>query len=433
MKKRADWLFVAGCMVIFGLVVVLSGLKTAAILNKGEAFCDQAIGTERGPLTYLIAGASSPLTMENRKIKTQMVRQKSVERNAEVLSFFSPDSAQPSESSVERATIRLIPGGQSIGVKVNTKGVLVVGYHLIDGVRGQASPGESAGIRVGDVITKINGHQIRTITDVRDVIRSLSVAHQPLKLAVLRQKTLMVKRLDPVQDRGDHRFQLGLYIRDSASGIGTMTFFDPESHRYGALGHVISDHDTGQPILVDNGRIVQSSVQAIDKGEEGKPGEKIAFFPDNATSIGTVEKNTPFGIYGHMRGNHSMRSLQSARALPIALSSEVKEGPAEIRTVVNGDRVQTFHVRILNSISQRYPATKGLVIKITDPKLLRTTGGIIQGMSGSPIIQNGKLVGAVTHVFVNDPTCGYGVHIEWMLDEAGLNSSDKKTFQDFAS
>lgn len=319
--------------------------------------------------------------------------------------------------------LRLIPGGESIGVKLNTLGVLVVGYHLIHAENGEKSPGETAGVQVGDVITKINKIKIGDMSDVKRVLNQTG-SSKPLSMTILRRNVSIQKTLVPVKDTDDNHYRMGLYIRDSAAGIGTLTFYDPQSGRYGALGHVISDIDTRQPIVVNSGKIVRSTVNSIDKGKDGNPGEKIASFPNNAQSIGTINKNTPFGIYGRL--NQDLNNGMMEKGLPIALSNEVKEGPAKILTVLNGSKVQAFDIKILSSLPQKFPATKGLVIKITDPTLLRETGGIVQGMSGSPIIQNGKLIGAVTHVFVNDPTSGYGVHIEWMLQEAGINIYQKK-------
>ncbi|MFC4617938.1 SpoIVB peptidase [Camelliibacillus cellulosilyticus] len=315
--------------------------------------------------------------------------------------------------------IRLVPGGESIGVKLNSIGVLVVGYHLIDTKDGEKSPGEEAGIKVGDIITGINGHVVEEMADVKDFIRKAGDDGKPLKLKLLRNDQDIHKTLWPTMDKNDHKYRIGLYIRDSAAGIGTMSFYDPKSKKYGALGHVISDIDTKQPIHVHDGKIVKSSVTSIDKGRDGHPGEKIATFPTDETSIGNVTKNTPFGIFGKLTKKPSNNIYN--KPIPIALSDEVKEGPAKILTVVDGSHVEAFNIKILSSVDQKFPATKGLVIKITDPKLLSKTGGIVQGMSGSPIIQDGKLIGAVTHVFVNDPTSGYGVHIEWMLKEAGID------------
>ncbi len=187
---------------------------------------------------------------------------------------------------------------------------------------------------------------------------------------------------------------------------------------YGALGHVISDMDTQTPIAVGEGEIVHSSVNSISKSQNGEPGEKRATIFKGGKVIGTIEKNTSFGIFGKMadKPDHSVTD----NAMPVAFAEEVKEGPAQIYTVVNGQKVEKYNIEVVHVARQDHPATKGMVIKITDPRLLEKTGGIVQGMSGSPIIQNGKMIGAVTHVFVNDPTSGYGCFIEWMLQDAGI-------------
>ena len=317
---------------------------------------------------------------------------------------------------------RVIPGGQSIGVKLNTVGVLVVGHHLVNTLNGKKSPGEMAGIKVGDIITKINGTKIEKMADVAPFVQDAGENGKALNLVISRESGKFTTKLTPLKDKGENTYKLGLYIRDSAAGIGTMTFVHPDSKKYGALGHVISDMDTKKPIVVEDGQIVRSTVTSIEKGSNGDPGEKLARFSSDHEIVGNIQKNSPFGIFGKL--NKSLKNGIMDKPLPIALSNQVKEGPAKILTVVNNDQVEEFDIEIVNTIPQKFPATKGMVIKVTDPKLLEKTGGIVQGMSGSPIIQNGKLVGAVTHVFVNDPTSGYGVHIEWMLDEAGINIYD---------
>ncbi|MFP5109596.1 SpoIVB peptidase [Neobacillus sp. C211] len=314
---------------------------------------------------------------------------------------------------------RVIPGGQSIGVKLNTVGVLVVGHHLINTISGKKSPGEIAGIKIGDIITEINGNKIEKMSDVAPFVQTAGQEGKPLDMVISRESGKFTTQLTPLKDKGENIYKLGLYIRDSAAGIGTMTFVHPQSKKYGALGHVISDMDTKQPIVVEDGQIVRSTVTSIEKGSNGDPGEKLARFSSDREIVGNIQKNSPFGIFGEM-----VKELKNGvmdKPLPIALSHQVKEGPAKILTVVNDDQVEEFDIEIVSTIPQKFPATKGMVIKVTDPKLLKKTGGIVQGMSGSPIIQDGKLIGAVTHVFVNDPTSGYGVHIEWMLNEAGIN------------
>ncbi|MFC7370458.1 SpoIVB peptidase [Fictibacillus iocasae] len=321
--------------------------------------------------------------------------------------------------------IKVVPGGQSIGVKLNTLGVLVVGHHLVETSNGKKSPAELAGIQVGDIITKINGEPIEKMADVTPFVKSYSENKTPLNVTVIRNKKTHQKKLVPLEDKHDKSFRIGLYIRDSAAGVGTLTFFEPKSFKYGALGHVISDMDTKKPIIVNNGEILRSTVTSIEKGSNGHPGEKLARFSNDQHTLGSITRNSPFGIFGKL--NERMDNGGWDKPLPVAFSDQVKEGPAKILTVVNGSKVQEFDVKIISSVPQKFPATKGMVIKITDPKLLKLTGGIVQGMSGSPIIQDGRLIGAVTHVFVNDSTSGYGVHIEWMLDEAGIDIyNDKK-------
>ncbi|MDP4104512.1 MAG: SpoIVB peptidase [Bacillota bacterium] len=318
---------------------------------------------------------------------------------------------------------KVIPGGQSIGVKLNTAGVLVVGHHLVNTEEGKKSPGEIAGIKVGDMITEINGTKINKMSDVAPFVQTAGQNGQPLNMVISRENGKFTTKLTPLKDKGEEMYKLGLYIRDSAAGIGTMTFMDPRSKKYGALGHVISDMDTKKPIVVDDGQIVRSTVTSIEKGSNGDPGEKLARFSSDREIVGNINKNSPFGIFGKL--NKELKNGIMDEPLPIALSNQVKEGPAKILTVVDNDKVEAFNIEIVSTIPQKFPATKGMVIKVTDPKLLEKTGGIVQGMSGSPIIQDGKLVGAVTHVFVNDPTSGYGVHIEWMLNDAGINIYDK--------
>lgn len=318
---------------------------------------------------------------------------------------------------------KVVPGGQSIGVKLNTVGVLVVGHHQVNTDAGKKSPGELAGIKVGDIITQINGTKIEKMSDVAPFVQDAGESGKPLDLVITREEGKISAKLTPLKEKGEDNFKLGLYIRDSAAGIGTMTFFHPESKKYGALGHVISDMDTKKPIVVEDGEIVRSTVTSIEKGSHGDPGEKLARFSSDKETIGNITRNSPFGIFGEL--HKGMKNGVMDKAMPILLSHQVKEGPAQILTVVDSDEVQLFDIEIVSTIPQKFPATKGMVIKVTDPKLLEKTGGIVQGMSGSPIIQDGKLVGAVTHVFVNDPTSGYGVHIEWMLNEAGIDIYEK--------
>ncbi|MBY0145598.1 SpoIVB peptidase [Neobacillus niacini] len=368
------------------------------------------------PVSASLVSLNSNITLEQDKNNVSFIA--SEKGNEEMLLEFAGIPVKKVDVNVLK-DFRVKPGGQSIGVKLNTVGVLVVGHHLVNTEDGKKSPGEIAGIKIGDIITEINGSKIEKMTDVAPFVQNAGQSGEALDMVISRESGKFKTKLTPLKDKGENSYKLGLYIRDSAAGIGTMTFVHPQSKKYGALGHVISDMDTKKPIVVEDGQIVRSTVTSIEKGSNGDPGEKLARFSSDREIVGNITKNSPFGIFGVL--NKELKNGIMDKPLPIALSHQVKEGPAKILTVVNDDRVEEFEIEIVSTIPQKFPATKGMVIKVTDPKLLEKTGGIVQGMSGSPIIQDGKLIGAVTHVFVNDPTSGYGVHIEWMLSEAGIN------------
>ena len=320
--------------------------------------------------------------------------------------------------------LSVIPGGQTIGVKMKSKGILVVGHHLVETQdRSKVSPGERAKLQIGDHILTMNGSKLQHIQEVTALVEAAGRNKKPLDLLVLRNGTTFQTQIYPEYDISDQAYRLGIYIRDSAAGVGTLTFYAPQQKVYGALGHIITDMDTQMPIVVGGGQIVHSNVTSIAKSQHGDPGEKRAVLVDEDQVIGNIVSNTDFGIFGKMNKAPPFPNMQ--RSIPVAFADEVKVGPAQIYTVVDGQTVEQFAIEIVHVAKQTFPATKGMIIKIKDPRLLDKTGGIVQGMSGSPIVQNGKLVGAVTHVFVNDPTSGYGCFIEWMLRDAGVLKSSQ--------
>nr|WP_226991830.1 MULTISPECIES: SpoIVB peptidase [Paenibacillus] len=330
--------------------------------------------------------------------------------------------AEGSRAGAESETareVKVYPGGQTIGVKVKSAGVLVVGHHLVEvSQQTKLSPGENSGLLPGDLMVSIDGVRLDEVRKVADLVKRAGDSGRELTIRYIREGRERTAKLKPAYDRNDNVWRLGLFIRDSAAGVGTLTFYAPNQGVYGALGHVITDMNTGTPIVVGSGHIVESSVTSISKSQDGDPGEKRAHFLKESQVLGNVESNTDFGIFGKM-GRNPDHSLYN-EPIPVAMSSEVKEGPAQILTVLEGQRVERFNVEIIHVARQQQPATKGMVLRITDPRLIDKTGGIVQGMSGSPIVQNGKLVGAVTHVFVNDPKSGYGCFIEWMLKDSGV-------------
>ncbi|CQR74072.1 Stage IV sporulation protein B [Sporomusa ovata] len=315
--------------------------------------------------------------------------------------------------------IRLIPGGHSIGVVLRSQGVIVVGNSPVLTMQGQyTTPAKDAGIVVGDVIISINGIAVQSDAQVAEIIDESGKNNRNIDILLKRAEGQQHVTVSPVLCNDTKRYRIGLFVRDSAAGVGTLSFYEPDSKTYGALGHIITDSDTNQPIDCDQGKIVLATVSGIQQGKRGHPGEKIGIFIEEDQLLGNIRKNTPFGIYGEL--NTKLVNEKYPEAIPIASMSQIQVGPAEMLTVVDDQTIDKFSIEIQKINLQEFPESKGLVIKVTDQRLIEKTGGIVQGMSGSPIIQNGKLVGVVTHVFVHDPTSGYGCFVDWMLMESGI-------------
>lgn len=323
--------------------------------------------------------------------------------------------------------VLLFPGGHSIGVMVNPVGLVISRIVPVKGIDGgEYYPAVEAGLQPGDLITAINGRKVTRPEQVGQIINELAPKFQTLTVEYQRYGEPMTTVIRPVLSlqedfKGGQRqvYLMGVFLEDPASGVGTLTFFDHDSGRYGALGHTITD-SLGRSVEITDGSIVSASIESIRQGMRGMPGEKLGVFVDDAV-IGSIDKNSKFGIFGHLSAK--LDNPYFTAPIPIAFNHEVKPGPAKIYTVIDGDRIQEFDVEITKVYRQSQPDDKGMILRVTDPVLLGTTGGIIQGMSGSPIVQNGKLIGAITHVFVNDPRMGYGGFIEWMVYESGISES----------
>ena len=314
--------------------------------------------------------------------------------------------------------MKLIPGGQSIGVTLQTKGVMVVGQApVLDKSGKKAFPAKEAGIDVGDIIMKIDNQEVHTDQDVSNAVHLAGEQKGNVNVLYKHQEQILEKLIKPIFCVETGRYRMGLFVRDEAAGVGTLSFFDPVSKQYGALGHVITDADTNQKIEVSKGKIIASSIYAIEKGKRGHPGEKLGSFVSDSTFAGTIEKNTITGIFGSMSGK--IVNPYFNEAISVGWESEVKVGPAKIYTVIQGEKIEEFNINI-DRVMHNRTDSKNMIVRVTDPRLLDVTGGIIQGMSGSPIIQDGKIIGAVTHVFVNDSQRGYGVFIQNMINEGGL-------------
>lgn len=321
------------------------------------------------------------------------------------------DNTRAEPAAVQTLAVgdRVVPMGNAVGIKLFSDGVLVVGLAEVETAEGACSPGKACGLKTGDVITHVNGNEVDTIEEIQSLVAEKEGT--PLIIQAVRgRRQLQLTAAAVENERGV--YQLGLWLRDSMAGIGTMTFYDPKTGVFAALGHGIHDVDTAMLMPMESGSTMKATVSAVEKGLSGKPGELRGDF-DLARDQGKLYANTQAGVFGQMTETENMK-----QALPVAKWNEIKTGPATILSNVRGDLVETFEVEITHVASAR-EGTKNLMLKVTDPELLELTGGIVQGMSGSPIIQDGKLVGAVTHVLVNDPTRGYGIFIENMLEAAG--------------
>ena len=322
----------------------------------------------------------------------------------------------PSARAAAEPVRELCAVGRPIGVKLFSDGVLVIGFS--DG----ESPAKDCGLKKGDIITALDGAELDSIEDLRTCLNENGGG--AAALTVKRGSRTLTLEAAPQQDESGE-YRLGAWVRDSMAGIGTMTFYEPGSGAFGALGHGVTDVDTAKLLPLDHGSIMAASVKAVKKGERGAPGELKGEF-DFSRDCGTLYANTDCGIFGRL-------SPQDAEALggkryPIAKRDEIRLGQAAILAAVSGSEAKEYAIEI----EKVYPAadtTRNLLLRVTDEALLAQTGGVVQGMSGSPIVQNGRIVGAVTHVLLDDPGRGYGIFIENMLDAAGLScvSSDAET------
>ena len=306
----------------------------------------------------------------------------------------------------------LIPSGQIVGIRVNTDGILVLGVGEFESELGQVSPCKGI-IEKGDIILSCNDKSLGTKEDLRECIEKSD--NNILNLKLVRQGNEKQVEVSPIYSDCEDVNKIGLWIKDSTQGIGTVTYIDPNTKAFGALGHGITEQSTGKIVPVKDGELMNATIMEIKKGKKGIPGEISGTIDYTSTEkIGNITQNNSLGIYGNL---YNIEALgQYFPAMPIALQDEINEGRATILASLTPQGVKEYEVEIQKVSKYSSEPSKSMVIKIVDKQLLDITNGIIQGMSGSPIMQDGKLIGAVTHVFVNDPTKGYGIFIENMIE-----------------
>lgn len=323
-----------------------------------------------------------------------------------------------SVSLVVKDTLMVVPGGHSIGVILRSNGLLVTGLASVEALDGgRYWPAKDAGVEVGDVILSVEDRKVSTKD--RLVVEINEAGRQGKWLDILVQKpdgSVQRKIIWPLQHKNGG-FNAGVFVKDSLAGVGTLTFFHEDSGLYTALGHVVSEGSSPTPLAMDEGQIVRATVMGIQPSKKGEPGEVLGTFVEGTDVIGSIRQNGNFGISGVLIQDLTNPFYPSP--IPLGLESQLEVGEAEILTTLDGNRIQKFSAYI-EQVFTKGASSKGFVVRITDERLLQTTGGIVQGMSGSPVIQNGMLVGAVTHVLVHDPQRGYGTFAERMAREAHL-------------
>ena len=321
--------------------------------------------------------------------------------------------------TIKKVNVRLLVdtevyvGGETVGFNLFSDGVICVGSNAVVTENGMSEPILDSQLLDGDAILKIDDIEIENIGDLDSIINMPDKAGKELSLTVKRGDEIIATKITPVFDLISRKYKLGLWVRNNASGVGTLTYIKMSDFRFGAVGHPIVDSSLGENFEVERGNIYRCRLLGIKKGEKNSPGEIRSSINLSDDAIGLADTNCKYGVYGNIL-NKAM--IDADRTASLGGRLGVKLGNAKIYCNIDNQGIKAYDVKIIRANKQNSADEKSMIIKITDKELLEKTGGIIQGMSGSPIVQNGKLIGAITHVFVNDPTRGYGVYIDWMIE-----------------
>ena len=318
---------------------------------------------------------------------------------------FFPVSADAKEGRSTYEGKVLLVGGEPFGVRIQTRGIMIASLEEVETVNGRVCPARDAGLRAGDVIITINGKEASSAPELAEAVGGCGGS--PVKLGIERPEGTKEILLDPVRTKSDGNYRAGIIVKDGTAGIGTLTYVDPESGAFAGLGHGICSSETGTLLPMKTGTVAQVTISGVVKGEKGAPGELHGIL--SRRDCGTLYSNTVCGVCGYCSGIWET----SCQTMPVR--AYVKTGDATVYCTVSDAGKRAYSAKILK-IKGEDKDGKNFIIKITDPELLSITGGIVQGMSGSPIVQDGAIVGAITHVLVNDPTCGYGILVTNMLD-----------------
>lgn len=304
-------------------------------------------------------------------------------------------------------------GGNIVGFCLNTDGVVVVGSNAVFTKEGSKEPIIASGLKEGDSIKEIEGNEITSIYDIDKILNSQEYAGRDVKLTVLRNNEEFNCQITPALDIFTQKYRLGLWVKNSTSGVGTLTYVKKDNNRFGAVGHSLTDATLGDNYKVAEGEVYLCNLLGIKKGSKNSPGELRSSMKLSDDSIGIADTNCKYGVYGNILNVNKLNLIDD---YCLGGRMSIKPGNAQIYACLDDEGVKAYDIKIIKTNHQDSADDKSIVFRVTDKDLIEKTGGIIQGMSGCPIIQNGKLVGAVTHVFINDPTKGFGVYVDWMYD-----------------
>lgn len=378
------------------LILILGVGSTAAVLTPSEISVskDSSIRFCRFPvsLSYDEAAVSSDSQQHPHTSGTLML-------------FGTVPVKQIDVRFTERRTVLL--GGQPFGIRLYADGLVVSQTTEVPTASGNENPAVKAGLLCGDVITSVNGHSLRTNEELMQAVERSE--NKPLLIEYVRKGEKHTAEIVPVMDQQLKAWRIGLWVRDSCAGIGTVTFIDPDNHAFAGLGHGIADNESGTVIPLSEGDIVPAAITSVDKSTGGCPGSLCGYFSD-FRAFGSILANEECGLFG------KVNQPFGGKEISLAFRQEVVRGKAQICTTIHGSEPEYYDIEIEDISYNNVNITKNMVIRITDERLLSAAGGIVQGMSGSPVIQNGRLAGAVTHVFINDPSHGYAIFAENMMD-----------------
>ena len=390
---------------LWGTLAVFCGVLLGTIGYFGQALPEQFTVTQGQTLSLGEWVDSSPLPENGKSMAVTALKAGSTyQARLRLLGLFPLKDV--AVSVTEEPVVMVC--GSPFGIKLYTDGVLVVGMSEVDTVAGSANPARAAGVCIGDTILAINGQAVTTNKEVSALINACEGKAVTLRLR--RDDVEFNASFTPVRPEGETGYRAGLWVRDSTAGVGTLTFYDPETGTFGGLGHAVCDVDTGVEMSLSGGEIVPARIFGVEKSSAGEPGELNGCF--EAGTLGELRYNGTQGLYGILTN-----PPKGYRLMPVARRQQVETGVAQVLVTLDGTEPQLYDIAI-KQIKYGGASARHMVVEVTDSRLLALAGGIVQGMSGSPILQNGKLVGAVTHVLVDDPTKGYAIFAENMLETA---------------